>query len=594
MIVYRFHPAVSAMGNNFRFDTDPDVDSPAVIYNASPILGVPSSVSTMGVPVSDILTMDGTQTLYQKALRYNGTLIGIVATLVGESVVDSPGQGKNPITGFYHADAYASVHDAVAAAPAGETIYLSSTTYDSAVSLPLKTGQRLLGCGIGISVIDMTADVDGISGVDLSDVTIEGMTIQGPGRAASPSIGCGINFTLSGDGPNATFYVKLKDLLVQGFGIDGIAIDTPVASSFINVRPWTNARHGFNTYGAGEADGTSNAWVACYAAGNFGSGYRLHQIAYSSLSGCAADANGIQYEYDTCIGITENGCGSEEPYDFTAHVAGSAGCSRKLFNSKVTLNSPYSIGNIGTAYWATNGAVVTANCPFEGSPGNSDSPTNNATNSWLVDAGCKVVLNAPVYTTPLALAAGTTTVLPDDVNAGNAPLITGQETTLDDIWGSAATSLGASGSVRLTYFTAKVGGSFTKLRTLCSTTAAAATPTYAAMGLYSVAANGDLTQIAQTDSDTSLWATINTPYEKATQAGYTLIKGARYAGAQLIVTGAALPLLVGKSSAGSTAANTELAKAPRKTGSVAATTLPSSIAHGDLGNTATALYMACS
>lgn len=524
----------------------------------------------------------------------------------------SPGAGRNVLTGMWHANGFGAAGDGVAddttkiqaainAAPAGAAVLLQSNKYRITAPLVLKTGQRLLGSGTAATTLTQaTLNQDAIRGVDLKDVEVSSMTIAGPGRAANPTAGSGINFTLSGTGPNATFYVTMRDLFVTGFGLDGVAVSAPVASRFEKVMAFTNNRHGINLYGGGPVDGTSCALIACYSAGNFGAGIRLFQMAYSSLNGCAADSNGIQYEYATCIGITESGCGSEEPYDFSSHVAGYSGYSRKIFNSRVTLNNPYSIGNIGTAYWVTNGSVVTANVPFEGSPGNTDSPTNNPTNAWLVDSGCKVILNNPVQTTANSLASGTTTVFPDALvglgggSSADPNNLTTGEATLKRLQISASTiALGASGSVRFTYFTATKSGTYTQLKAVTGTVAAAATPTLCRMGIYSVAANGNLTLIASTPNDTTLFAATNTAYTKATSASFSLVSGQRYAFAVLVVSAAALPNFLGASMAGSYAA-TEAALDPRLTGNLnTQSDLPAAPTFDLIGANATAFYAVC-
>lgn len=463
--------------------------------------------------------------------------------------------------------------------------------------LVLTSNTILSGAGENFTTLHQASTTgSALTGVDLSHVAVRDLRLLGPGPYTGT--GYGINFTLSGTAGNATFYVELSNIRVEEFGMDGVQLATPIVSKLDRVQAFKNGRHGIHLTSTGQADGTSSSLIACFSAGNHGAGIRLKQQAYSTLSACAGDANGIGYEYDTCVGITESGCGTEEPYDFSAFQAGYTGMSRKIFNTKITLNSPYMIGNIYRSMWVTNGSEVVANNLFEGSPGNPDAPVNTPTYSVDVDAGCKVTLNNHSVVTALRTAASTTTVMPDALaSAGGgsapAPLITGQEVTMDPL-GSAATSMGGSGSLRLTYFTAAVGGTFTKLRTLTSTPAAGATPTLAKMGIYSVASNGNLTLLAGTANDTTLWSATNTAYERTTTTSYTLVAGQRYALGVLVVTAAAIPSLVGKSSVGSAAANAELARAPRRTGSIGSQTdLPSAPTFDLVADTATAIYGAC-
>jgi hypothetical protein len=97
----------------------------------------------------------------------------------------------------------------------------------------------------------------------------------------------------------------------------------------------------------------------------------------------------------------------------------------------------------------------------------------------------------------------------------------------------------------LTYFTAQKSAPITKLRTFSGATAAAATPTLCRIGVYSVAANGDLTLVADIASDTALWASQNAAYTKNLSATWNMQAGQRYATGYLIVTATTAPQLVG-------------------------------------------------
>lgn len=515
------------------------------------------------------------------------------ASYVSAFVVIGPGVDPLGAT-----DSTAAIQAVIDSLPVGGGIvWFPAGHFKITSALNIRSNITFVGAGEQSTFIEqVTVGAHGIAGVDLWHVGLRDLHITGPGQGVGGA-GDGVNFSLSGTGGNATFYVDMSNVYIEKFGRDGLSIQTPIVSSFKRVITFRSGRHGQNLHSSGDIAGTSCSLTACFSAGSWGAGYRLKQMAYSSLDACAADSNGIGYEYDTCVGISENGCGSEEPYNFNAHNAGYDGKSRKVFNTKATFNSPYMIGNVGTAFWVTNNSVVTINTPFEGSPGNPDDATSNPTVSLKVDAGCRVALNNPSFVTPTSLAPDTTTTMPDALSAmsgsGATQLIAGQEVTMDP-FGSASTTMGGSGSVRLTYFTAAVGGTFTKLRSITSATAAGATPTLCKMGVYSVASNGNLTLIAQTDNDTTMWAAVNTAYERATLASYSLVAGQRYAFAHLIVTAAAVPALVGKSSVGAAAINAEFSKSPRRVGTLgSATDLPSAPTFDLVGDMATAYYGAC-
>lgn len=144
-----------------------------------------------------------------------------------------------------------------------------------------------------------------------------------------------------------------------------------------------------------------------------------------------------------------------------------------------------------------------------------------------------------------------------------------------------------SGNLRLTYFTATKTETTTQIRVGTGTTAAGATPTLCRLGLYTVAGSGDITLVASTANDTTLFANINTAYTKAWQVAYPKVAGVRYAIGLLVVSGAATPTLNG--CALSSAA--EGAIAPRLTGNVGSQTdLPASVAAGSISTTVVCLY----
>ena len=144
----------------------------------------------------------------------------------------------------------------------------------------------------------------------------------------------------------------------------------------------------------------------------------------------------------------------------------------------------------------------------------------------------------------------------------------------------------ATTNMRLVYFTAQRAVARTNMVIYSGATAAGATPTIVRGGLYSVAANGDLTLIRSTTNDTAVFAATNTAYTKALDSSWTPTVGARYAAAILVVTAATAPTLTGH--VVGSGVNAISARAPRLTGVVTGqSNLPSSVSAGsvaDLGN----------
>lgn len=150
--------------------------------------------------------------------------------------------------------------------------------------------------------------------------------------------------------------------------------------------------------------------------------------------------------------------------------------------------------------------------------------------------------------------------------------------------GSGITTSSTNGSVNLSYFTADRNMTVSSITMRTGGTAAAATPTLIRMGIYSEALTQDLTLIASTPNDTTLFATASTMYTKALSATVDLTIGSRYAAAMLIITGATAPTIA----AGQTV---EPGILPRLMASVPTQTdLPSTVAPASLSTSGGFLY----
>lgn len=168
-------------------------------------------------------------------------------------------------------------------------------------------------------------------------------------------------------------------------------------------------------------------------------------------------------------------------------------------------------------------------------------------------------------------------------------LSTGQETMSRGLVTQSA-SMGSSGALRLTYFTARKSESSTQVRLSTGGTAAGATPTLCRVGLYLIAGDGGATLVASIVNDTTLFAGSGTVYTRSWSAPYAMVMGQRYALGVLVVTGAAMPSMAG----GSIVSNaSEWAAAPRMTGNLAAQTdLPASYADASLATSGSRVYAA--
>jgi hypothetical protein len=130
--------------------------------------------------------------------------------------------------------------------------------------------------------------------------------------------------------------------------------------------------------------------------------------------------------------------------------------------------------------------------------------------------------------------SGAPTVNGVPIDALGQMLTTGHESLSRLSLMSNIVGAGGSGRVGFTYFTGRRAETVNNIAQLCGT-AAAAGLTLARMGLYTVAANGNLALVAACASDTSLFNAANTLFTRTLAAPYAIIPGQRYALANIQV-----------------------------------------------------------
>jgi hypothetical protein len=183
---------------------------------------------------------------------------------------------------------------------------------------------------------------------------------------------------------------------------------------------------------------------------------------------------------------------------------------------------------------------------------------------------------------------GANLFLPRDGVSSDEAITTGEE-TLSRAHCNANTISLTTQQMRLCYFTARKTESVTQVRIPPGAVAAAATPTLIRVGVFSVAANGDLTLIASTPNDTTLLASTATASTKALSATWSKVAGTRYAVGLLVVSSATMPQINGATSF----ASTEQAIAPRMSGLVTGLSdLPSTVATASVANSSARPYFA--
>lgn len=165
---------------------------------------------------------------------------------------------------------------------------------------------------------------------------------------------------------------------------------------------------------------------------------------------------------------------------------------------------------------------------------------------------------------------------------GNTILGDGGECTFDPRLALSAIVL-ATQRLQLTYFTAALTETCTRIAVNTSGTAAGATPTIVRFGVYSVAGNGDLTLIGSIPNDITLLAAANTRYVKATSASFLKTQGQFYAVGVLVVSAAAMPSIMGNGAMGGTGLSLLRTGTGRRQGRVASQAdLPPTISNASI------------
>jgi len=294
------------------------------------------------------------------------------------------------------------IQNAINAAHAaqGGTVFVPVGNYKITGALTLYTGVSVLGEGSEASQITQANTAASVfTANDAASISLTGLYLDGPGSGT----GVGVNFGWTGAG-NVP-YLNFTDLKVYNFGSDGIAIETPIVSSFTQVVCKSNGGYGVNFYHAG----TSCVFNDCWMRLNAFAGYHFYQSVYMSLNGCAADNNGVGYLVESAQSINFNGCGAE-----TQVVGAGAwdGTGFKISNSSVVgIHNAWITGNPAVGIWVTNGSIATE---IFGAADNS--PGVGATAFVKTDVSTNTTLSDVHNTTANSYSAGTVTVLNDGAN----------------------------------------------------------------------------------------------------------------------------------------------------------------------------------
>jgi hypothetical protein len=234
----------------------------------------------------------------------------------------------------------------------GGTLVLPSGTLITSAAIIGAPSVSLLGNGPQATIISQTSTTaNGLSlsssGVVSAGFSIEKIGFTGPGSGT----GDGIHF--AGE-PFA--YLSMRDVNVQDFGGTGVHIEGPIVATLERIVSTTNGVHGFWIDGTSSFV-TSTSLIDCYGNDNPSAGYYIYKATYCSMTGCAADSNGIGYLLSDVFSFSATGCGAESSQSHS--VSGYPGVSWKIIGDNtygtgsVSLSGCFSYDVHDIGYWIT-------------------------------------------------------------------------------------------------------------------------------------------------------------------------------------------------------------------------------------------------
>lgn len=172
-------------------------------------------------------------------------------------------------------------------------------------------------------------------------------------------------------------------------------------------------------------------------------------------------------------------------------------------------------------------------------------------------------------------------------------LLTGGQETIPRLAVTVASTAMTSGTLRLTYFTARRSETIATI--FCPNSVAAADVNLIRIGIYTInSGTGAGTLVASCANNTTLWDTLNGQKSATLSSPYALVAGTRYAVGSLYVanTPPGTPAQVPAAAGGGTSFTGAFSNAPRLAANFTGRAdLPSSFATSDLTNSSAAVYM---
>jgi hypothetical protein len=370
----------------------------------------PTSLDTLTTP-SGSSTLGGSSPTHTGLHTNEGDAIEALQVKVG---VDGSGVttsldyrvGVLELAGIVNVKAYGAAGDGAAddtaeiqaaidsVAATGGVVYFPVGSYKLSAALTVYSNLTLIGDGATSVLIQTATNTHCLSGSAITRLVVRDLYILGTGSGT----GDGIHLVKGAN--DSTPYTVIENVTIDDFGQDGVSIENPIVTTLTNVRSQSHGRYGYNLYGqvAGSA-GTSCALTGCYGNACTTAGFRMYNVVYSALDGCAADHNGIGYLADTCQSVSLSGCGAEGNTTNGFKVTAGSG---------VNLTSPWVYDNRGVGIYLTGSTLA---CTVFGAVDNS--PNGTATSFIKTDTGCTASLIRCTNITANSITGGTVSLSTD-------------------------------------------------------------------------------------------------------------------------------------------------------------------------------------
>src|SRR6266581_3744745 len=148
-------------------------------------------------------------------------------------------------TGDGTTDDATAIQNAINALPSGGGIvYIPTGTYKLTAALTITTDVFLRGAGASATILNQTSTTaHGIYALTARRMSFEDFQLNGPGKGTGSGTGIYLDTTGS-----AVAQCQFSNVMIQQFGVDGIYLNTPIATVLSNVRSQNHGQHGFNFY----------------------------------------------------------------------------------------------------------------------------------------------------------------------------------------------------------------------------------------------------------------------------------------------------------------------------------------------------------